>query len=264
MHSLIRWYILNIFLLAPHAISSDTCSFLPKTELEEVYCKIEASKFKAKLVNIREFRNNPAKTQKLLLRPLAKKLRITMPSPQKRKAPRKAPRINTNATSTEPTPPVLSQLAHCTINQRKIICPNSPYTLQENKPTSELVKGALADNNKLLFSGKHSARQNPLAYLSKAYSVYIDKMLKIGLGGSTMSYTKFVSIYKDQAKINGNFAVRFKKMYELLKKDKKSIADSGRKINEFPKGLKSCFPLSQTTIVCDNVARNWVYTSDVN
>lgn len=240
----------------PAWTASQECSFTPQNPLEVVYCKIEASKLKSRLVSIHEFRKNPPKTQRLLLRPLAKKIKLSLPQEQVKHpiAPPKARQLENSSGS-----PLL--LPKCIIQQQDIHCENGTYSLQHNIPRSKLSLGALNNNNRLQLPTPNYPDETQPQYLSRAYAIYIKKMLSIGLAGATLSYTKFVNIYHDQQERSVEFEKRFEEMFELLKTERKSIAVGGKKATAFPKSLRNCFTLSQEIIICDNVKKNWIYTS---
>ncbi len=98
-------------------------------------------------------------------------------------------------------------------------------------------------------------------YLSDVYSLYIQKMVDIGLGASTMSYRRFYYTFNDLQSKQVSFTERFEKMYGYLKKDKKTMQVKPLLSEHRPDKLSQCDDISKHIIVCDNGSANWVYVN---
>lgn len=256
------------------------CDFQPKTELEQVYCELQDRGASQGLPNIFEFRKNTPKIQALLLNKPARRLGIKIPAPGKTKTdPSPAsPSQSTPAPTAEPatadTPeastsitsaaksPVNSGLTDCQLNREHIMCGNESYVLQTNRQNRQLAAHALDEQNRLLLPARTAPEYRDKSgqrYLSSIYPYYLEKMLEIGLGDATMSFTKFAATYDDITQQGESFTGRFAKMYELLKTERKSNAIKARYNNNFPTSISQCMRASRTLLVCDDVQQNWIY-----
>lgn len=255
------------------------CDFQPKTDLEQVYCELQDRGASQGLPNIFEFRKNPPQTQALLLKKPARRLGITMPSPGKAKAsPSPASPSQSNPTATEPViadksvspnsltgaakPTVNNGLTDCRLNREHIVCGTESYVLQTNRQNRQLADHALDKQNRLLLPARTTPEYRDKSdqyYLSSIYPYYLEKMLEIGLGDATMSYTKFAATYDDITRRGESFTGRFAKMYELLKTERKSNAVKARYNNNFPESISQCMRASRALLVCDDVRQNWIY-----
>lgn len=273
-------------IFAPLANAQSDCLSHAKTELETVYCKVAATPEGRSLPLFSDFRRNNAKVQALLLKQPARKLGITLPEvPKTSVAPRPSnkpdqPRTSVasqnkpaNKVSTQKKPTqsavqkrvevVQDPLQQCGFAGESIRCPRTHYQLRLNQQNAKLVAGALGAANPLslpAFSGQLNDKAAVNNYLADSYTHYIDKMLVIGLGASTMTYTKFHYTFWDLVEKKQDFAQRVNTMYEYLKQDKASMGVQSRYDNALPGGLDWCTFLSTNIIVCDNGKRNWVYT----
>lgn len=253
--------------LSLNANASD-CSFKPKTELEEVYCEIEQSKFKRSLVNSYEFRKNAKKTQHLLLAPYAKKLGISMPTKESSKpnhklnVKRASTTAHINKVSTKPIPENEDSMAACKIAGRHIHCKTGQYTLVRNMPNSKLDIRLLQTDNALSLPAKNDvpfSQMSEVEYLSKTYPLYINKMISIGLGGSTFSFTKYVSTYKRIQKSDKDFSKRFEKMFSYLKKDKLTNGIAKQSTDTSHIAIGDCYFAETQLVICDDIQSNWVF-----
>ena len=248
-----------------------SCNFTPKTELEKVYCEVQDRGEGGGLPDIFEFRKNPPKTQALLLRKPAATLGIKLPQskspvrnvPSEPLTPPIKPEKNL-AVLTPPRLPVAQSngLASCQLNNSQIQCGYAHFVLLTNQQISQLEKSALSEFNKLIIPAKSSALYRDYSvqsYLSDVYPTYLEKMIKIGLGDTTMSFTKFVATYQDIVAQGEDFSARFNKMYELLKTERKSNAIKARYNNNFPDNISQCMQVTSLLIACDNVSQNWLY-----
>ncbi|VUD51992.1 hypothetical protein TDB9533_01541 [Thalassocella blandensis] len=269
-------------------ISIKQCQQEAKSQMEISYCAILEKAGPSGLPNFHQFRQNPAKMQKLLLKNPARKAGIELPeevssnsqSPLKptpviTAPPEPAP--SSTATSHSPqqdrkqldsmTFPNTGNstgtasstaLAGCSLNQTEIVCDKGTYNLQSNLTLQQLTPDVLTDENRLEFPDRQ-ANESILQYLSRVYPLYIEKMLLLGLGDTTMSFTKFNAMFHETVKQGLSFKRRFRDMYELLKKERKTQAIKARYNDLLPESINNCMPLNAQIITCDNVKQNWVY-----
>jgi len=254
-----------------YAISPRQCLQEARTELETAYCEIKQKGGGATLPSFFQFRVNTPATQRLLLQRPAKKFNIALPAPaeptkqQANKPP--APRITdgkrdqpvaTTKSLSSPPKDTRATLAKCSLKQDQILCNTAVYNLVANKILSELSAQALGPSNQLELPERLPGTTH-LQYLSSVYPHYVEKMLLIGLGDSTVSFTKFHAMHQQSLTQQQSFSERFKKMYELLKAERKSLAVKRRYRNNFPATIDDCMQLNDTLVACDNVKQNWVY-----
>ncbi len=272
------------------AISVKQCDAEAATALEKSYCAILKKGHGKSLPGFFSFRRNPNPMQRLMLKSAASRAGVELPSKEARPnsfSESLRPEIASEHKSTQKhaQPPQqqntigrrqnnselnVSKLQtpkrnhshkisdNCYIAKEQIYCGSHRYFLAINIPIQHLNKNALGIGNRLLFRAK-SQKETLLQYLSHLYPEYIQKMLYIGLGDSTVSFTKFHAIYESSFAQNENFAQRFEEMYELLKKERKTMATRQRYRDNYPEGINNCMQLTGTLITCDNVEQNWVY-----
>ncbi|ABC28460.1 conserved hypothetical protein [Hahella chejuensis KCTC 2396] len=267
-------------LLAAAAFSAHSladCQALARTDMERLYCEIQDKGEGASLPKLEDFRRNDRQIQALLLKRPAAKLGLSLPGAGKSQKPRKAestvgttPATATNNISRSEPKADVQQAPRssapatndCLLYKDQITCGSHQFHLATNKQNKFLKQGALAEDNKLnlpSFQGDPANEPAVKDYLSQAYRVYIPKMLEIGLGDATMSFTKFYYSFKDIQKQNLSFSDRFETMYGFLKRDKSAMAIQPRYSKELPSDINQCNGLSDAIIVCDNGATNWVY-----
>ena len=183
-------------------------------------------------------------------------LQLKQPGPNQGQAQarKKADRINGESKKSEHH----QQLSACTLADDKISCPQGNYFLTINIPLRRLDPRVLSDQNMFVFRPKYE-NENELQYLSNIYPYYLEKMLLIGLGDSTISFTKFNAIYQDANKQGENFRQRFSQMYEMLKQERQSMATKKRYRENYPESMAQCMRVSNEIISCDNIDQNWVY-----
>ncbi|MGH1370707.1 MAG: hypothetical protein ACRBBW_01640 [Cellvibrionaceae bacterium] len=127
----------------------------------------------------------------------------------------------------------------------------------DNQGNQKLFAGSLGPDNQLRFP--ESEGTSEARYWSDSYQHYIEKMLSIGLGASTMSYTKFVYTWQE-SQLQGQIPqARFSAMFEYLKRDKRALAVKASYDDMTPASISWCQSLSHQLWVCDNGRRNWVY-----
>lgn len=268
-----------------NSLASTDCSNQARTPLEQLFCQIQLTSAGSGLPSFADFRRNQPKIQALLLKRPARRLGLDVPAPasipraaknSKKKAKRsiaasdlsepiKAISVSLRA-SLELEKPVEgvkgNPLSLCKLHSKKITCKNRFYELVDNKHNRHLAKGALSENNLLgmmRFSGSVKNESELNDYLAESYALYIQKMIDIGLGGVTMSYTKFYYTFMELSGTKENFADRFEIMYSFLKKDKATMLIERRFGDEMPSGLQECMDLNESLIVCDNLSMNWIY-----
>lgn len=268
--------------LNSYAFGVKECLNTAETALEEVYCEIIIKGKGNTLPDFFNFRRNTEKTQRLLLKRGAARAGISLPkdngevhqaylppqpeitqgkeqsreaqTPAEQPSPRNATAVLPKTTNARPQ----NTLESCSLAKEKIICNNQRYFLAINIPANRLQQNALSSLNRLALPSKQQ-QQSTLQYLSNIYPRYIEKMLSIGLGDSTVSFTKFYAIYDTSIEQKEDFSQRFEEMFELLKKERKTMAIKQRYRNNFPQSMESCMQLSNTLIACDNIEQNWVY-----
>ena len=257
----------------------------PHTPLEEVFCQLQSKG--ETLPSLEDFRRNQPRIQALLLKAPARKHGIRVPSPGKSKSSQITytqsqlhSRPQASASSREgareitrevvrvapaksQTPEVsASGLVKCTLQGREIRCPHQRFQLVTNLSNRQLSPHALSEKNRLgltNYQGNSQDQQALKKHLSLSYQRYIEKMLSIGLGASTMSYSKFYYTYEEVQRLQVDFADRFETMFGYLKKDKASMAIKDSYVNALPASIRACVKLQPSVLVCDNGIHNWIY-----
>ena len=259
------------------------CFLKAETYYEQIYCEIkEKGKGKA-LPAFVDFKKNNVITQVLLLKRDAAALNIFIKMP-KRSTSKKditsrttknklniAPNIQQPLNSkTSSTTNLLesqslntsSNSSACSFSGDMITCNALNFHLIGNKKNSALKRGVLNLQNKIglmPFISKKTQQSKIDRYLYKSYVIYIEKMIEIGLGGVTMSFTKFAYLFNDLLEKNVDFASRFETMYDFLKKDKQQLAVSEKITPANHLTIADCFKLTNRIYICDNRTRNYVY-----
>lgn len=249
-----------------------SCVSQARTELERAYCKILAANAGGALPSLQELRRNPEKTQRLLLRRPAEQAGIKLPpetaaKPTPKPTPKTPARQTAGArqsTTIAPSPESSgsNSLSHCQLMGTSIRCGGEQFRLQGNVPNNRLAHGALDPAQKILFAEFSDDAADPsqaMSYLSATYQRYLEAMLEIGLGGSTMSFTKFHHTFMEAQSKGTQFGERLSTMFEFLKKDKASMGVQAHYNDELPQSLAQCMGLGDHLLVCDNVQQNWVY-----
>ena len=263
-------------------LADNGCLQSASTELERLHCQVVAQGGGQGLPSQADFRRNDPKVQALLLRRPAQRLGLTMPEassgqgqtkPAASEATTRAPEPRPVAVESKPDPasePVAPAdarsdwLAECRLRGERIACRDRQFELALNRPNGELAPGVLTAQNRLdlpPFNGDRTNDQQVRRYLSTAYDRYIPKMLSIGLGANTMSFTAFHNAFHPRESGGVDFAERMEQTFELLKQDKKTLAVQARYHEQLPEDLALCEPVGAVIIVCDNVATNWVFVS---
>ena len=176
----------------------------------------------------------------------AKKAAAPAPAPPRRPEPRPEPEL----------------AAKCRLQRLVIVCGTSRYELALNRQNKDLDKDALSEQNRLglrSYRGKPGDQAALMAHLSDSYQRYIEKMLEIGLGSATMSFTKFYYTHETLSQQGEDFAARFETMFSFLKKDKASMGIKARYNDQLPERVQQCSELTDRLIVCAAGEHNWVY-----
>ncbi len=266
--------------LSPGLAQAEACLSSAETELERLYCQVVEQGGGQGLPSQSDFRRNAPQVQALLLKRPAQRLGLTLPeasgtraasrpAPETRAQPSKpVPAPNTSAINrqkaapTAPEPSASPSLQGCRLSGEQIRCPNWSFQLALNQPNGNLGPGVLDADNRLglsPFNGDHSDEQAVRRYLSQAYDRYIPKMLEIGLGANTMSFTAFHNAFHTLEAGGVDFASRMEQTFQLLKQDKQTLAVQARYHQDLPRRIEQCEPVNPAVIVCDNVATNWVF-----
>lgn len=266
------------------AQSKSTCHDIAKSDYEKLFCTLQDKGAGNQLPTFSSFRANTPQLQSIILKRPAQKLGITVPPPAASApkpttavaTPNQKPEIQPQAAASVPSPVVARapeaarskpaansmNLGSCELHQSSIHCSGNTYKLIQNQANNKLAPGALSPDNRFGLENYRGNRGDKSAlnrYLADSYRHYIEKMLHIGLGAATMSYTKFYYTYEQLAEKNEDFAQRFELMYDYLKKDKASMAVKAAYHQQLPDSIQLCQDLSSTIVVCDNGELNWVY-----
>jgi hypothetical protein len=256
------------------AAQESGCPAQARTPLEQTYCKVRAANPSAALPSLQELRRNPEKTQRLLLRRPAEQAGISLPpetapanarpssTPAEARRAQVVKAVASNAVETSQPNAVAASLAGCEFGGTRIRCGTEQFLLQGNLPNSRLAPGALAPDAHTSFAEYEEGESNQAAlmtYASATYRHYIEAMLDIGLGASTMSFTKFYHTLTEAQSNGARFGERLAAMFDFLKKDKATIGVQPHYNDALPEGLSQCMALSELLLVCDNVQQNWVY-----
>ncbi|MBU2955526.1 hypothetical protein KO499_17075 [Marinobacter sp. F3R08] len=239
-----------------------------QSELERLYCEVVELGDGAGLPSLVDFKRNDQSVQVLLLRQPAKRLGLTLPEvsashiPEAKPEPDPAMQSRESASESVSGLSINQRLAGCQLRGEVIQCPEEVYELVGNRTLASLEYGVLKPSNRLdivPFGGKYNDNEAVRSYLSAAYDRYILKMLTIGLGANTMSFTAFHNAFHTLESGGVDFSERMEQTYELLKQDRKTLNVTTRNHDELPESLSLCEPIDRDVIVCDNVGTNWVF-----
>jgi hypothetical protein len=248
---------------------ADSCH--GKTPLELNYCTL-LTLGATGLPPLFEFRKNTAATQYLLLKRPAARLGVTLAQPAKPKA---QSTLSTQTNSVEPVsstrlateikPPPRPKLlasqnsAGCELANETIACGSSRYQLQWNKAKNALAADALSPGNQLLFPPLPSNQTAIDDYLLRCYALYIQKMLLLGLGNTTLSFNKFDAIFTEAKHQHFDFSARFTRMYHFLKEERKTLQPPKGFGNAKPQHIEDCVRISEQFWTCQTAQQHWVY-----
>ena len=277
----IRWWCLWTVLCVPLSVfGQDRCLSAAETDLERLYCQIIAEGGGSTLPAQADFNRNTPQVQALLLKRPAERVGLAMPepedTPQTNKGSAATPQEKVGAVSTgssapapksPPEPSGSTRLANCSLDNETIRCPNGVFELAGNQQRSELAEGVLGEDNRLNlapFTGDRSDEGAVRRYLSNAYDQYIPKMLAIGLGANTMSFTAFHNAFHTLESGGVTFSERMAETYELLKQDRQQLGVKTRYHDKLPEDLAQCGFINRDVLVCDDVGTNWVFVRAAN
>lgn len=238
-------FCLPVLACLPSVAAANTCFNFADTYYQQLYCEIRASGQGAGLPSMLDFRRNNEQMQALILKPYARKAGIAMQMP---KATAPVARVSKS-------PPVTSQptatAAACVVQAADLVCGNNHYALVSNRPNEALAPGALSASQHMALPLYRGSRQDEAAisaYLEASYYHYLQKMMAIGLGGSTLSYGKFAYLFEDLASKGISFGERFEVMYRYLKADKQKLQVPIR--TDLPREFdpRACFPLHELQV----------------
>lgn len=154
-------------------------------------------------------------------------------------------------------------LESCVLRDFALQCEHGMFRLVTNRANQHLEEGMLSEGHRLglpVFQGKASDREALEQYWQQAYSRYLAGMMEIGLGASTLSYSKFVHLYNHLVSQQLNFAERFETMYHFLKLDKSSIGVSTRPVIAEGFTTRYCSELSPELLACEYQRDNYIFT----
>lgn len=260
-----------------------------QTPLEQSYCKL-VELGATGLPALYEFRKNSPQTQYLLLKRPASRHGITLTAPANSKTQVSKPEATQpkpeavatkpeavatkpvekvkvskaatpTATSFNPAPKLISLTSpgECQLQGESISCAKERFTLQWNKPKQALSDSALSAGNQLVFPPAPTSAGQIEDYLLRCYLAYIQKMLTLGLGNTTLSYTKFANIYYEAKSQNFDFAARFNKMYHYLKEERKTMSPPKGFGQAKPQRIDDCLKLSESIWSCQTTDHHWIF-----
>lgn len=248
---------------------------VPRTDYERIYCEIVEQGEGKGLPRFEDFRRNDVTVQQLLLKRPAAKLKITLPNSPNKAAVHQKQGLSKSTqserikkTTIKPLESRISEassvsFSNCTVGGNIIVCGTRRFNLKMNEPNSRLAPGVLDDKYKMAlppYRGDAQDEQEVQFYLSGVYGRYIERMVDIGLGASTMSYARFYHTFYDLQAKNVDFSERFETMYRFLKKDKKTMVVKSEPSTLRPRDISQCDDVTSQIIVCDMGRVNWVYT----
>ena len=250
-------------LLATTARGSDyeNCVAFANNIYEETYCLVKAKGKGKHLPNFQDFKKSTPSTQWLLLKKHARVLNLDLPpvkpTPTKpsRKTRQAAPTLQKASKPSPSKTTVENNLVQCRLEKLTIQCGGNIYSLAQNSRRSL----ALMEKQVKYFDSELISN-SPDEFMQLTYPIYINNMLAIGLGDSSMSFTKFNTIFSEYRKNQSRFAERFNNMFRLLIKEKQSIGSQARYSHSLPKSIEQCWRLNHDILICDNVSQNWIYT----
>ena len=254
--------LLLISLYSSQSNAGQFCFSYAENYYEQIYCEIKASGKGGGLPVWYDFRKSDEIVQALLLKPYVRSAGIKMTMPASTLAPVPSSKKITDSSSSRI---VDLSLSNCVLGGDFINCSGKSYQLLSNKPNHQISKDALTKENRMGLAdywGSFSDAEAVDQYLSQSYYHYVVKMSDIGLGGSVLSYGKFMFLFDDLHRKGVGFSNRFEIMYHYLKLDKKKINVSIR--SQLPEDLTlaQCFRLN-SLLLCELGKRNMIFTNDL-
>jgi hypothetical protein len=260
--------VLTLSVEASSAMEASKCLVYAQTYYEQLYCEISSTGRSNKLPNFVDFQKNSEITQALLLKPHAKALRIaiTLPkrtsqSPSKSVAQSNMRGSRKAMLASNVTQKQKERYGDCTYQSAAILCAKKRFKQVTNRQNHALDPGALGQTNRLELPhiGIAPDEEGFEFALTQSYLLYLDKMMSIGLGGVTMTYTKFYYLYVDLLRRNVDFNKRFSTMFEFLKKDKRSLGVNNRPAVLSSLDEKHCSRARTNLFICQQGGRNYLF-----
>lgn len=238
------------------------CNDFAQTPLETAFCTLQSKAPDALPYSLRDFRKNPAKTQRLLLERIAARHGVALPAPSPARpapAPAPAPVVSTPPSATAPRQARLVSpgLDACTMLGDAITCPHGIYRLLGNLPLQRVSQDALTEPLMPGTLAEHGGATS--VELAASYRQYLNQMVHLGLAAATMSYTKYVHTYQQASAAGADFNARMHTMFELLQRDRASLGVQAHYTSARPDSLAACAEVNATLVACDNVHTNWLY-----
>lgn len=182
--------------------------------------------------------------------------------PVTRPAAKPPAKPKTTAQAAAPVAPVATAPAPlCVLQEKTLSCDGVRYTLAGNKTNQQLDPSMLTEHNRLgmpVYSGDPADALAEQQYVQEAYRHYLEGMLRIGLGASTMSYTKFANLYDYITEQRLDFVGRFETMYHFLKEDKLAIGVSTQLVIADGFDATACRQLDRL-VACDYQKTNYLF-----
>lgn len=244
--------------------AQESCFVYAETYYEQVYCEIKQKSPDTVLPSFIDFKKNTPRMQAMLLKRKAESLGIKIKMPaglSKKSGSKKAIGGAVNIAADQPASHA-QMITECRLTGALIACRNGRFFLTGNKKNGALPDSALRDENRLKLSNFQGDERDERAlrvFLTEQYTRYLEKMLEIGLGGATMSFTKFYLLFEDIEAKGADFSARFETMYQFLKKDKANmfVGEAADPISGL--SIDDCARLTDKMFVCDNQRRNSIY-----
>ncbi|MFO1370063.1 MAG: hypothetical protein U1F46_13800 [Marinagarivorans sp.] len=251
------------------AAADDSCK--GQTPMELSYCTLIA-RGATGLPALYEFRKNSPATQYLLLKRPAAKFAVVLPAPAAKAKPieltptPEAPQTEqTQPARAHPPSKITSTLtttgapSGCQLANETISCGNQRFRLQWNKPKAALTPEALAPGNQLVFPPEPKDPADQKDYLVNCFALYVQKMLLLGLGNTTLSFDKFAAIYATARAERFDFAARFESMYHFLKEERKTLQPPKGFGHSVPARIDDCQPINDSLWSCQTAEQHWVF-----
>lgn len=280
-----KFFLIIIFSLFGLVLQAEACEPAPGNEYEKVYCQLKRSGRGEGLPSLYDFRKNSPLMQALLLKKPAERAGISLQIPKRIntetvdrqadlllapelppvEAPvtvRPAPSARDDMDGIAPrivveTRVISDPLTGCALKDFELNCEGARYRLVTNQANQQLPEGALSETNRLNLPV--NSGQDRDAYLQQAYGRYLDGMVHIGLGASTMSYTKFVHLYDHLAAQKLNFVERFETMYHFLKEDKSNIGVTTKPVIAQGFTTQYCSDVRPELLACEHRNENYLF-----
>lgn len=242
----------------------ESCFVYAETYYEQVYCEIKQKAPATVLPSFIDFKKNNPRMQAMLLKRKAEALGITMKMPADSSKKSSANKVSISPASLAEEQPAshAQMITECRLAGALITCGNGSFLLTGNKKNGAISDSALKDQNRLKlsnFQGDESDERALRLFLTEQYTHYLEKMLEIGLGGATMSFTKFYLLFEDMSDKGADFSARFETMFQFLKKDKANmfVSEAADPISGLT--MDDCARLTDKMFACDNRRRNTIY-----